>query len=118
MSTVKPTALALEAALKATGLDVVRPGAKIVDPPALVLGPPRLAWEAYGGDPTSATFAVIVVAPMSEDAMELLWTLVEKVTAAIDDASPDWAVTTADPTVWPAGGSDLPAYEIAVEAAL
>jgi hypothetical protein len=55
---------------------------------------------------------------MTEDAMELLWTLVETITAAIDEASPDWAVTTADPTVWTSGGSELPAYQIAVEAAL
>lgn len=118
MSTVKPTALALEAALKSTGIQVLRPGVAIVDPPAIILGPPRLAWESYDTDPSSGTFAVIVAAPMSEDAMELLWSLVETVAAAIDDASPDWVVTTADPTVWPSGGSDLPAYQITVEASL
>lgn len=118
MNAIKDAALQLETTLKTLKLPVVRPGAQIVDPPALVLGPPKLAWEAYNRGPTSAVFEVIVAVGASEDAMALLWGLVPTVAEAIDAGSPSMAVTNADPVAWPAGGSDLPAYRITVEAEL
>lgn len=91
-----------------------------IDPPGLVVGPPRLAWTMLTTQPTEATFAVFVIGALGEDAIEDLYAYVQPVADAITDNYPEGRATvqSADPTVYPSGGSDLPALEFSVDVAL
>lgn len=93
------------------------PGAA-VDPPALVIGPPQATWSGYGAGPNMARFLVHVIVPADERALERLLDLVPQVATALEASDVDITVTQADPARWPAGGIDLPAYEITTEVAL
>ena len=93
------------------------PGATLANLPALVLGPPRLTWETGLRAPTSALFIVYVIVQADERAIERLWDLVVDVGEAID-ARTDGVVIQADPSVFPSGTAQLPAYEIQVEVGL
>lgn len=89
-----------------------------INPPATAVGPPQIRWEAYGDEPTGATFQVAVIVSKSEYAMDELFRLVQPVVVALRSV-PDATVTSpAIPGVWPAGGADLPAYLIDVDYAL
>lgn len=111
---IKDAALELEQALKTVPGNYNRdPGAE-VDPPGFVLGPPALTWETGCSSPTSARFIVFVVVPADDYAVDRLWTLVTAVGEAIDEHTRG-VVVRADPSAFPAGTTDLPAYEIQVE---
>lgn len=115
---VQTAAQLIEAALREVeDVDVTADLGANLDPPAVILGPPDLAFEAMSSTPTVAAFPVWVVAGADEDAMPRLWALLPAVAAAVDDL--DFAaVTVAIPGAYNSGGSDLPAYELTVEAAL
>ncbi|HEX7038678.1 MAG TPA: hypothetical protein VF202_01035 [Trueperaceae bacterium] len=89
-----------------------------VDPPAAVVGPPQLTWTGYGRGPNLARFLVYVIVAADDRALERLWDLVPQVAAALEASEADITVTQANPARWPAGGVDLPAYEITTEVAL
>jgi hypothetical protein len=118
MNVVHAKALELEAAAKTVeGARFYRDLGTTMDPPALVIGPPRLQWEGYGGEPTSATFIVIVMVDMNERAQEALWDLVPLVSEAMSGVD-DAVVMSATPGVFNANGTDLPSYEMNLEVAL
>lgn len=118
MSAIAKASQALAAALRTVPeLRVYTdPGASI-DPPAALVGPPQLTWEAYDVAPTGARFVVVLMAAADERALECLWDFVPLVAAAIE-AVPDTVVRQANPGVWLTGGTELPCYEIQVEASL
>lgn len=118
MSTVTEAAEALEAALTTVeGLRTYRdPGANVA-PPAVVLGPPLLRWEGFRAGPTSATFTVFLVTAADDRALERLWQWVPVVAEALDEVT-DAATSTATPGTFPAGGADLPCYQLQAEVSL
>lgn len=127
MSAVAAAAGVVLAALE--GLDGVRveqdPGAAITPPSTAdgaggataVLGPPSLLWESGAPEPTTARFLVYVVVDATDRAIERLWELVPVVAAALD-TEPDVVVIQADPGTYPAGGVELPCYQIQIEVSL
>lgn len=118
MSPVVEAADALRAALAAVdGVRFYRDLSASLDPPAALLGPPRLTWEALCPEPTSATFLVYLVVTADDRSVERLWDLIEAVTLALDEVT-DAVVMEANPSTWPSGATELPAYEITVDYAL
>lgn len=116
MSTVRDAAVQLEAALKLVpnaGKSVSRDPASF-NPPALVMGAPSLMYEAFCRTPTAARWIVFVVVEADGYAIEKLWDLVVAVGEAIDEHT-DATVVRADPSAFPAGTTELPAYEVIVE---
>lgn len=118
MSAVADMADALMAALQTlTGDQTYRdPGANI-RPPATVLGPPALTWEGMCDGPTSARFLVYAIADAAQAAPETLPDFAVEVAAAID-AVPNAVVLRADPAVYVTGTTQLPCYQLSVEASL
>lgn len=117
--TVKEAAEALQAALKTVpGTRVYTDPSAMVDPPGLVIGPPRLQWQTMCTGPTEAVFTVYVVTALNDRTLERLWELVPQVADAVDNNMYDAVVLRADPGVFPAGGPDLPAYEMTIEISL
>lgn len=109
---------ALRAALRGVeGVRHLADAGPLVDPPATALGPPALTWNGYHDEPAEATFPVALVVLADERAFDRLWTLLPRVTAALD-AVVGVVVRRAEPGTYPVGGSDLPAYLIEVETAL
>jgi hypothetical protein len=88
-----------------------------VDPPCVVLAPPSLRWELMESEPSSARFLVHLVAAFDDRALPRLLELLPSVTAQVD-AHPIAVVLRADPGTYPAGRTELPAYEIEIEVAL
>ncbi len=86
-------------------------------PPSVVVGPPALEWEGGCPGPTGARFLVYVVVDQADRALESLWDLVPQVAAVVDEDTAG-VVVRAEPGVYPAGGTDLPAYVIEVEVPL
>lgn len=120
---VRDAAQQLEAALKLVPghdrkpVEVVRDPGATLHPPTLVLGPPSLIWETGCAEPTSARFIVFAVVDSNEYAVERLWVFVAETAGAIDTHT-DAVVVRADPSAYPNGGVELPAYELQVEVAL
>lgn len=89
------------------------------DPPFVYIGPPSLTWETYGVSPTSAVYEVVLAVTADERAVDRLFDLLDKVANAIDESrEADAAVVSAEPGVWQAGNTNLPAYFIRAEAAV
>lgn len=113
-------AAAAELKAAAETVDGVRvyldPGATF-DPPAVLIAPPALDFTVGLGGPTNARFIVAVFAAADERALETLWDLVPQVAAAIDHDT-DGVVTSALPSAWRTGGTELPCYELIVEVPL
>jgi hypothetical protein len=93
-----------------------RPGVAGETPLAYVQ-PPTLSWDGFEIDPTEAVFEVILAVAADEKAIERLFDLLPQVTNALDQAE-DAVVKSAEPGVWRAGASELPAYFIRVEVAI
>lgn len=119
MSAVKAAAERIEAALKTIeGLAVYRSPYDIVDPPGAMIGGPSLAWEGYCvGPPTSATFPVFVMTGPDDRFMEQLWELVPQVAEVLDGVA-NTSMDQANPTPFPNGDNQLPAYELTCEVSL
>lgn len=111
MSVVSDAHDVIKAAL--SGFRVTQPG-DLVNPPGVVLGPPSLTWDAYHSGPTRITVPVWAVVAADDRAIAALYEHLQAVTEALEESG-ELVVTTARPGVHPAGGSDLPAYEITVE---
>lgn len=88
-----------------------------IDPPAVVLGSPVLLWNAMGPDPSEARFGVYVVVPRDAQTMERLWDLVPLVVVALEEVC-DLVSRNANPTSYPTGTIELPAYLIETEVTL
>lgn len=115
---VRTASEALEASLRTVdGLRVYRDPGALIEPPAALVGPPAVTFDAYAPEPTTATFIVHLVVAANDRALERLWDLIPPVTAALATVT-DAVVTRADPGVFNAGGTDLPAYAIEVETSL
>lgn len=118
MSSVGEAAQQLQTAVMSAVRVYPDPGASI-DPPAAVIGPPQLSWSTFATEPTQATFLVHVIVAADDRALPALWDLVPAVSAAIAGATPDrFVVQRAEPSVWSAGGADLPAYLVTVDTTL
>lgn len=89
-----------------------------VEPPGVIIGPPAIEFDGYSGEPTAATFPVYAFVAWDEFAVARLIDLGPRVAAAITENLDDAVVTRAEPTVFNAGGTDLPAYQITVEVSL
>lgn len=123
MSVVTQAAERIEAALKADaevfGYRVYRDLSATVDPPGVMIGAPVLTWEGYcEGPPTSATFPVLVVGGADDRFMEKLWELVPAVAEVLDKNVANTAMTSANPTPFTNGATQLPAYELTCEVSL
>lgn len=117
---VRESAEELAAALAGGLVDVAEVTTRLgtnVNPPTVVVGPPSVEWETGCADPTSARFLLYVVVKDDDTAMEKLWDLVPQVAAVVDEATPG-VVIRADPGVYPAGATELPAYVIQVQVPL
>jgi len=120
MGAIADAAVEIETALETLEWAAVYrdPGATI-NTPGIVLGPPALLWEAGCPGPTSARFLVYVIVDADERAVERLWEYVAEVADTIDEKT-GVVVIRADPATYVAGSpaTQLPAYEIQVEASL
>lgn len=115
MITVDAAADELTAALKAIdGYRGYALGDGQIDPPAWVVGPPLLDFEAFGPEPTQATFTVFVVVPFDDRAPERMYRAIAPFTEAIDGVT-DAVVRNASPGIYVAGAQELPCYSISVE---
>jgi len=95
-----------------------QPGAQ-AEPPMVYIGPPSLTWEDYGLGATSAAYEVVLAVPADERAVDRLFELLDPITNAIDEGEDAGAVVvSAEPGVWQAGNTNLPAYFIRAEAAV
>jgi hypothetical protein len=94
------------------------PGAQ-GNPPIVYVGPPSLTWQDYGFGPTTAVYEVVLAVAADERAVDRLFDLLGPVTDAIDGSrEAEASVVSAEPGVWQAGNSNLPAYFIRAEAAV
>ncbi|TDP97650.1 hypothetical protein [Labedaea rhizosphaerae] len=112
-------ALLVEALSNVDGMRVyTNPGAD-VQPPGIVLGAPTLTWGTYSRtySPSGATWPVFLVCKADAKTLPLMWSLLPKITAALDGLEPV-AVASATPTLYPVSGAELPAYELTVEVGL
>jgi hypothetical protein len=107
-----------DAAETVSGVRVLRrPGAQGA-PPLVYVPPPSLTWDGYEINPTDAVFEVVLAVAADEYAIERLYEFLPPVCEALDTAKGcDATVKSAEPGVWRAGSTDLPAYFIRVEAA-
>ena len=118
MTVIGDTAEALRTALRGVkGLRVFDDPGAVNSPPGAVVGPPVLRWESYDAMPSSATFTVYLIAKAEARAMDRLFEYLPLVAAAVDTVT-DAVVTTAQPGMYQANGSDLPTYELTVTVGL
>lgn len=98
---------------------VYREPTDVLDPPAVVVGPPEFAWEAGAGPfPRVGTWPVsVVVQGGTGEVSAQLNALLPVVSAALFDVV-DAVVLDAEPTTYPAGAAELPAYIFRLEVAL
>lgn len=88
------------------------------DPPAVILAPPQLRWDGpIELGPREATWQAVLVVPAGGDVVGDLFRLLPIVTDAIDGTA-DAVVTRAEPGVYRAGATELPAYFVFAEVAL
>ena len=115
---VDDTRAALQAALQGvSGLSVyASPGVEVL-PPAAVLTAPTLTWETYSEVPTRMSQPVMLVAAADEQAIDTLLDLIPAVRAAVASVTA-CGPGPADPGVFPAGSTELPADRINVDVAL
>jgi hypothetical protein len=123
MTQIKAAMEELESALATLAETFGKPardiGAALTALPALVLGPPIVEFLTPGlGQPGNLRAIVYVVVTFDGAALERLWEYVELVAGAIDAQTAGWVVRQASPSVYPAGATDLPAYEIQCEGGL
>jgi hypothetical protein len=88
------------------------------DPPAVVLAPPQLRWQGpieFG--PREATWTAAIVVPAGGDVVGDLFRLLPIVADAIEGTA-DAVVDRAEPGVYRAGATELPAYFVFAEVAL
>lgn len=85
-----------------------------VEPPAVVVGLPVFRWESICEGPSSMEVPVFVVVDKTDRAPEQLYQLVPAVAAAIDLHAVDAAAREAEPSLFPVGSRELPAYGITV----
>lgn len=91
---------------------------ELTDPPAVALAPPSLReYSTIDGGPRVAVWTVAMVVPAGEHVVSGLFALLPVVCAALEGAA-DAVVTRAEPGVYRAGGTELPAYFITAEVAL
>jgi hypothetical protein len=89
------------------------------DPPFFYVQPPSMTWETYGFGPTEAVYEGVLAVAADENAVDRLLEFLRPITDAIDGAKDvDAAVVSAEPGVWRAGNTELPAYFIRAEAAV
>lgn len=115
MASLKAAAAALPAAQRFV---VVGDLSELTDPPAVGLAPPQLRWEGpieFG--PREATWTAALVVPAGGDVVGDLLALVPVVADALEGTA-DAVVTRAEPGVYRAGGTELPAYYVFAEVAL
>lgn len=99
------------------GLRAYRSPGGNLEPPAALVSAPRLAWSLRGPEPTEGTYAVVLVVPADDRAMDRLDALIPQVAAALDGTRIA-VVTTGEPGTFDAGGTPLPCYFIEIEVAL
>ncbi len=103
------------------GTRLVRSPGAPVNPPVIYVPPPSLAWDSYGDAETDAVYEVVVAVASDERAIERLFELLPRVTAAINEAGGtgrvDAVVRSADPGVWRVGNLELPCYFVRTEVA-
>lgn len=96
---------------------------ELTDPPAVALSPPSLTWDGpFEFGPSAATWVIALVVASGNGTTTLgpvgdLFTLLPVVAQAIDGTA-DAVVRQAEPGVYRAGASELPAYFITAEVAL
>lgn len=89
------------------------------DPPLVYVQPPTLTWERFDLGPSEAVFEVILAVAADENAIERLFELLDPVCNAIENARDvDADVVSAEPGLWRAGNTELPAYFIRTEVAV
>ncbi len=110
-----------EALLTVDGLDVPKRPSQPLAPPAAYVGPPSLVWDGYETHAREATFEVVLVAAARDDAVDVLYGFLPRVSEALDNIDrrkADVVVKSAEPGTWQSGTQTLPCYFIRVEAAL
>jgi hypothetical protein len=93
--------------------------AELTDPPAVALSPPSLRWDGpIELGPREATWTIALVVPGgSRDPAADLFALLPVVADAIEGTA-DTTVRRAEPGVYRAGATELPAYFVFAELAL
>jgi len=87
----------------------------------VLIGPPTPLFEGMcspDDDPTGFTYTVFVVEGLVERAVERLLDLLPGLLTALADLGGETSVENPQPTAFPSGTNDLPAYSIAVETTL
>lgn len=91
---------------------------ELIDPPAVALAPPRLTFSGpleFG--PRDARWSAVMAVPAGDRVVDDLFRLLPHVVGALDGTA-DAVVTSAEPGVYRAGATELPAYFITIEVAL
>ncbi len=118
---------ALEAALRAASaalpaderFTVLTELAGQPDPPAAILAPPALRWDGPTGyGPREASWITYLVVPVGDRFVAELYRLLPTVVNALEGPATDAVVSSAEPGVYRAGSTELPAYLITAEVAL
>jgi hypothetical protein len=92
--------------------------AELTDPPAVALVPPQLRWDGpIELGPREATWTVVLAVQGGRDPVTDLFALLPVVVNAIEGTA-DAIVRRAEPGVYRAGATELPAYFVFAELAL
>ena len=88
-----------------------------IDPPAVLVSPPTIDWEGYAPQPTTATIQVFLVVGQNDRALPQLLKYLPLVSDAVDSVE-NAVCSTATPTIFQVGSTDLPCYAISVDISL
>jgi hypothetical protein len=111
----------MAALVEVSGLSVAKRPGQALNPPAAYVGPPSLTWDGFETHAREGVFEVVLAAPATDRAVEVLYAFLPRVVEALDTIDRDEAdvvVKSAEPGVWQSGTISLPCYFIRVEAAL
>ena len=111
------TSNAIAAALRTVGgLSVYTEPDASPNVPAVYVGPPELSWTVYNSArPDQLTFRLYLVVASAGYSVANLEPLLDAISDALASQT-DSALTQAVPASWPAGGANLPAYLLTLEA--
>lgn len=99
-----------------TGLTVYTETDASPNPPAVYIGPPQLTWTVYNrARPDQMSFPLYLVVASDGYAVAALEPLLDAISDALASMT-DAVLTQAVPSSWPAGGANLPAYLLTLEA--
>lgn len=98
------------------GLSIYTEPDKNPNVPALYIGPPQLTWSVYNrARPDQMSFSLWLVVAANGYSVAVLEPLLDAISDALA-SQPDAVLMQAVPSSWPAGGSNIPAYLLTLEA--